>query len=224
MQKRFLRNKALISDMEQQLLSQKKVLVVGLGGLGSHAIEGLVRLGIQHFGICDNDTTEETNLNRQLLVTEETLGQNKQNLAKKRIEEINKHANITVYEENFPSSKLLSEFAKYDIVMDCLDNIQTRQILEDECIKENIPLIYGAIGGYYSYFGVSTKENRLIKYQISNLLGVEKKLGNPYFTVSITAGFQVLLAINVMLKKEYLKKGFYALDLKDFTIDEIVID
>lgn len=221
---RFSRNKSTISLKQQELLSIKKVLVVGLGGLGSHVIEGLTRLGITKLGICDYDVSETSNLNRQLLVTEQTIGISKVKLALERIKAINSEVEVTTYQQAYPNAKILEDLKQYDLVIDCLDSIAIRQVLEKDCINANKKVVYGTIAGNFGYFGVISQNNQLMSMQESNTESIEKVLGNVYYTVSIVASMQILLATKVLLNKEYLENGFHTIDLDDISIDHVILN
>jgi len=218
---RFARNKQSITEAQQKQLAQKKVLVVGCGGLGSHVLEGLARIGIKQLGFCDYDVFDVTNLNRQLNALESTIDQFKALVAYKRIKSINSEIKSKVYTEKYPSSTILDDLPGYDLVIDCLDSIATRKQLEIDCLKLDKTLIYGAIAGQYGYFGVITKDNQLMAMQKSQDDGVEKQLGNPYYIVATVASMQVMLAIRVLLGQSYHKHGFYVIDLADLSIEKI---
>ncbi|MFV0424079.1 MAG: HesA/MoeB/ThiF family protein [Bacilli bacterium] len=216
---RFARNYSTISLDQQKYLKQIRILVVGLGGLGGIVSEGLIRLGIYNLGICDFDVVEESNLNRQLLSNENNLGNSKILECQKRLLSINKDIDVTCYDKlTKDNKKLLNDFSSYDLVIDCLDNYDTRLLLHNLCFKNNLKVIYGAIAGDYGYFGVSTKENMLI---FDDKMGIEKELGNPFYTPAIIGSMQIKLTLDVIFNKEYLRNGFYYLDLNSFTIEEI---
>lgn len=221
---RFRRNKQTITSAEQEIISNKRVLVIGCGGLGSFVIEGLARIGFGHIGICDYDVIEESNLNRQILTTEKNIGKSKVEEANIRIKKINNNISIRVFKEKYPNKELDKEMLEYDIVVDCLDNIATRKILEQKCIEVEKPLVYGSIAGNYGYCGVSSKDNQIISFQNSEDNSLDSKLGNPFYIVGIVSSFQLYLAIRVVLKKEYLKRGFYSIDLNDMSLDKIELD
>ena len=221
---RFARNKQSITEADQELLAQKKVLVLGCGGLGSHVLEGLVRIGIKQFGLCDDDVFEISNLNRQLNALETTIGKSKALMTYERIKLINSKARSKIYPDKYPSSAISDDLPRYDLVIDCLDSIRTRKQLEIECIKLNKPLIYGTIAGHYGYFGVINKDNQLMAIQENRNDSIEKQLGNPYYIVAMVASMQVMLAIRVLLDQAYHKKGFYVIDLNDLSIEKIELN
>ncbi len=115
----------------------------------------------------------------------------------------------------------------YDLVVDCLDNMGSRILLEEFCILHNKKLIHGAIGGFYGTVAVISKENKIIEKLNNNLEEdsetTDKIMGNPFQTVAFVGSMEVHLAISVLLNRKYLEKGFYYIDVEDFSIDEIKI-
>ncbi len=234
MSSRYARNFGTLSEDGQKLLHTKKVLVIGAGGLGGFVIEGLARMGIKTIGVCDYDVFEASNLNRQLLSNEEVLGQQKAIVARKRIHLIDSTINVTTYITAFPNEQITDDIEKYDLVIDCLDNLKTRFLLENYCIEHNKLLIHGAIGGYYGTVGVVTSDNRILSKLVQTvddeneddleiLETVDMRMGNPFAIVAVVAGLEVHLAISVLLGKEYLKKGMYYIDIQNFSIDEVPV-
>lgn len=221
---RYYRNSSTISLNEQEALSNVSVLVIGLGGLGSHVIEALARIGFKKIGICDFDVIDSTNLNRQLLALEKNIGLSKAQLAYERIKEINSSIDVIVYQDKYPNKVISKYFSDYDLVFDCLDSIETRILLEQECIENNKKLVYGTIAGNYGYLGIIDKDNILIAQQMNITKSIEKSLGNPYYIVAVVAALQVKLALQVILNKEYHSRGFYSIDLDDLSIEYININ
>lgn len=221
---RFARNKQTISEEKQQMLAKCRVLVVGCGGLGSHVIEGLARIGFMDIGLCDFDVFEASNLNRQLNALETTLGKSKAVMAYERMKSIHSEIKGTVYVDKYPNAEILADLADYDLVIDCLDSIAMRKQLEQDCLKLGKTLIHGAIAGHFGYFGVITKENPLMARQETRDDSIEKQLGNPYYIVATVASMQVMLAVRVLTGQPYLKNGFYVIDLADLSIEEIKLN
>jgi len=219
--KRYARNKASISVADQERLARSRVLVVGAGGLGSHVLEGLTRLGVGRISICDPDVIEASNLNRQLLALETTIGRAKVELACARAALVNSEVEVRAFQEAFPSAQLDAELAAADLAIDCLDSVESRRVLEARCQAMGVSLVYGSIAGSYIYFGVSAAENPLVREQATGDTSLEKELGNPYPTVSIAAGLELELALKVLLGRSVAKQGFYVFDLTDFSLDFI---
>ncbi len=218
---RYARNIGIISNEEQTELNTKKVLVIGSGGLGGFVIEGLARMGINTIGVCDFDIAEESNLNRQILVLEDSIGKSKVDLAYDRVIAINCKTNVIKYKTSFPSAEIINDLGNYDIVVDCLDNFESRLRLEEECLNKSLKLIHGGVGGNYGQVGVVSEKNKLISTLKEFNSNIQMKLGNPYYIVSMVSALQVHLTVSVLLNKLYLEKGFYQIDLNNFTIQSI---
>lgn len=125
-----------------ELIKNKTVLIIGLGGVGSYALEAIVRSGIGHIIIADYDKVDETNLNRQLLALTTTIGLNKIDVAITRIKAINPNCQITSIKEFINSSNIEILFKKdLDYVIDACDTIETKKQLIRECLKRKIKFI-----------------------------------------------------------------------------------
>ena len=101
MSEQFSRTELLIGEEGIEKLQKSKVAIFGIGGVGSYVVEGLARAGIGSFVLIDNDTICETNINRQIIATTKTIGENKVDVAKQRILEINPNAKVETYKEFF---------------------------------------------------------------------------------------------------------------------------
>ena len=130
------------SDLENiEKLKNAKVAIFGIGGVGSYVVEGLARAGIGNFLLVDNDKLSETNLNRQLIATKETIGKSKVEVAKKRILSINPNANVEIKEEFFmpESDEILDNTISY--IVDAVDTVTAKIELVLRANKLNIPII-----------------------------------------------------------------------------------
>ncbi len=222
---RYARSLGTIGSEGQEALSFKKVLVIGTGGLGGFVIEGLARMGVKTIGICDLDTFDATNLNRQLFSSVSKLGSSKVTTACERVYDIDNTIKTIAYSKGFPCEEITNDISTYDLVIDCLDNLKSRIALENFCLANSKVIIHGAVGGYYGIVGVISEDNRLIEKSILNgsdeSNGAEKLMGNPFSIVGVVASLQVHLAILFLLNRPYLEKGMYYVDLQSFSIEEI---
>ncbi len=132
----------------QQKLIDSKVLVIGCGGLGSPVLLYLTMMGIGTIGLCDGDTVSLSNLNRQILYTMDDIGKSKAKQAATRLQAANPEANINIYPIFFTQKNAEEICKSYDIIVDCLDNFETRFILNDACIKLGIPFIHAGVSHY----------------------------------------------------------------------------
>jgi len=138
-----------IGQEGQQKLADARVLVVGCGGLGAPVLYYLTAMGIGHIGLCDNDVVSMSNLNRQVLFTTADIGAPKTKAADLRIKALNPNLKTAVYQQTMDMELAQSIISDYDIVVDCLDNFETRFILNDACIAVGKPFIHAGVDEYY---------------------------------------------------------------------------
>jgi adenylyltransferase/sulfurtransferase len=129
----------------QQRLKSARVLVVGAGGLGSPALLYLAAAGVGTLGVVDFDTVEESNLQRQILHSSESVGQSKLTSAFNRLTALNPQITIRCHAEQLVAETAIGILSEYDVIIDGTDNFATRYILNDACILLGKPLVYGAI-------------------------------------------------------------------------------
>ena len=199
---RYQRNRQTISTRQQLTLFRSRVAVIGCGGLGGYVLEQLARLGVGTIVAVDPDVFEEHNLNRQLLATPETLGRAKVAAAKARIAEINPAVNVIPHRTAYAPENGGELLQGADLVIDALDSISARLDLADSCAELGLPLVHGAIGGWYGqvttqYPGDDTLQQIYRHWQEGK--GVEQQLGNPAFTPATVASIQVAEACKVLL-------------------------
>ena len=128
----------------QQRLAVSRALVIGAGGLGSAALLYLASAGIAHISIADGDIVDLTNLQRQIIHREETIGVNKAASAAQSIGAINSTINVEVIPERLIGNALEQHVAKADVVLDCSDNFSTRHAINQACVRHRKPLVSGA--------------------------------------------------------------------------------
>ncbi|WP_308992282.1 HesA/MoeB/ThiF family protein [Mariniflexile litorale] len=148
-----------IGQTGQDKISNAKVLVIGAGGLGCPVLQYLTAAGIGQLGIVDFDVVELSNLQRQILFGTSSLGQNKAEAAKKRLEDLNKDITIIAYAEKLTYQNAIELFSQYDIIVDGTDNFETRYLINDACIITNKPLVFGAIFKFEGQVSVFNYEN-----------------------------------------------------------------
>lgn len=123
----FQRTELLLGKEKMDKIARKKVIIFGIGGVGSWCAESLVRTGIKNLSIVDSDRVCITNINRQLHATTLTVGQVKSDVLKKRLLEINPHAEITAYQKIYNKvNHPLFELEKYDYIIDCIDSLSNK--------------------------------------------------------------------------------------------------
>ena len=140
--KQLERLELLVGDNNIEKIQNTKVLVLGLGGVGSYAVEALVRSGIGSIILVDFDTIDITNLNRQLMTSHKNIGSLKTETLKSRILDINPNCNVEVINEKITSETVSKLFElKPDYIVDACDTIEVKKKLILECKKNNIKLI-----------------------------------------------------------------------------------
>lgn len=221
---RYSRNKNLMSDDEIILLSQKKVCVLGLGGLGGYIVEMLSRIGVGSLTLVDGDVFDETNLNRQLFSSMNNLGSSKALEAEKRVKGINPLTKVIPVYEFVDSSNAMKIIADHDVIVDALDSIDLRKYIAKVCTELNLPLVHGAIAGWYGQVAtIYPNDTTLdILYPKDIKRGIEKELGNPSFTPALVASIQVSEVIKLLLNRgDLLRNSFMMIDLYTNDIEVI---
>ena len=195
MSQRYLRNEATIGVKGQLKLLQAKVAVVGAGGLGGHAIELLARLGVGYLKVIDGDCFDETNLNRQLLASTQTMGTNKAVAAAARVAAINPELELIACRCRLTAENAVELLNELDVIVDGLDNFSSRQILLAVAQQLKIPVVYAAIAGCTGQVSTVLPTDdairRLLQQPQPEDRGVEAVLGNPATTPAVAAALQV---------------------------------
>lgn len=212
MQDRYLRNVPALTEEECRLLSQKRVLIVGCGGLGGNLISILSRIGIGHLRIVDGDVFEATNLNRQLFSEIPVLGQNKARAAADRVARINPEITIEAIETFLTEENAADLLAGCDIVMDALDNIPGRRMLAAACEKAGIPLVYGAISGWVAQAALSLPGDKLVHTLYPEDV-VAKDKSVLAFTPALCASLQASLCVKQLVGRPVKSGTVYYFDL-----------
>ncbi|MFA3790022.1 molybdopterin-synthase adenylyltransferase MoeB [Aliiglaciecola sp. SL4] len=129
---------------KQELLLTKKVLLIGVGGLGCAAAQYMVASGIAAITLVDDDIVEHSNLQRQILHTESDIGVKKCESAKQKLALINSQTTIKTIGQRLDDNHLAQVLTEHHIVLDCSDNLATRNQLNLACLQKNVPLVSGA--------------------------------------------------------------------------------
>lgn len=226
MSRRYERNMKMLSPEENDALQNFKVCVVGCGGLGGYIIEMLGRLGIGHITAIDGDVFEESNLNRQLLAETKNLGKGKAEAARERMESVNPLIRVRPVRARVEAGQGEELLAGHDVVVDAVDNIESRLILQSICSRLGIPLVHGAIGGWYGQVTTIFPGDNTLDYIYAKRTagGLEKELGNPSFTPALVASIQVSEVLKILIGRgELLRKRLLHLDLltQEYTVIKI---
>ena len=202
---RYTKN-GILEAADQKKLARKKIAVIGCGGLGGYLIEMLGRLGLRHINACDGDVFSVSNLNRQLLATEDNLGTNKAKAAAIRMETVNSEVSVRTFAEYLTPENAARIFDGCDLVIDALDSPQAKCMLEELCEGFRLPLVHGAVEGWFGQVCTVMPGDWTLRslYQNTNRGDQQEaeKTGNPSFTPAAVAALQVSEALKVLLDKE----------------------
>ena len=222
---RYHRNLGVISPLEQVKLLQSKVAIIGAGGLGGTILELLTRMGIGKLIIADKDIMVDSNLNRQILSTETNLGQSKTEVAVKRVKEINSSIEITGHSVFIDSGNVKKIIEGAEVVVDALDNLPVRFILQQACRELNIPLVHGAIAGFNGQLTTIFPQDKGLEliYGSNKDLpehGSEVELGAPTVTPALIASLEAQEVFKILLKRGKLfRNRLLYLDIEEGTIE-----
>ena len=160
----FERTDALIGMENRKKLNAAHVAVFGIGGVGSYAVEALARAGVCELTLVDSDTVSESNINRQLIALESTVGMSKTAVAAARVRDINHEIKVNT-KNVFFDSKTVGEFdfSAFDYVIDAIDSVTSKILLIETAKSANVPLI--------SSMGTGNKLDpsaRVMRYELKN--------------------------------------------------------
>ena len=142
MNDRFSRSYRVFGEDNMERIINSRVIVFGLGGVGGAAAEALARAGVGTLGIVDKDTVDITNINRQIIATDKTVGMNKTDALEERLVTINPDLKINKYNLFYlPETAEEIDLSEYDFVVDCIDNVTAKLELIERCEKLGIPII-----------------------------------------------------------------------------------
>lgn len=212
MEPRYARNIPALTEGECLTLRDKRILVVGCGGLGGHVIDQLARIGVGALRVVDGDVFDATNLNRQLLCEMSLLGSSKARAAAQRVARVNPQVRVEAVEAFFTEENALALLSGCDAAVDALDNIPGRKLLSRACRQAGIPCIYGAIQGWVAQAGISLPEDHLIEtlYPGDVLIRDNSVLS---FTPALCAAMQTSLCVKLLTGRAVKTGTVYYMDL-----------
>ncbi len=212
MDARYSRNVPALTAEECVLLKKKRVLIVGCGGIGGHLLDLLLRIGVGHIRVCDGDVFEPSNLNRQLLSEIPQLGLNKARAAAIRGCRVNPEVMVEAVDDYMTQDNVFDLIHQCDVVLDALDNIDSRRILASACSQDGKPYIFGAIGGWVAQAAISMPQDHLIDilYPEGTLIQDKSVLS---FTPALCASVQAALCIKLLTGRPAETGKLYYFDL-----------
>lgn len=185
-----------IGDKGQEKLSRSTVAVIGCGGLGSPALTYLALAGIGKLILVDSDVVSETNLNRQYIHGTEDIGRAKVLSAKEKLQSMNGEIEILGIQEILTEENAGRLIQGADVVLDCVDNMETRILLGRACLKANIPLVEAGVEGFYGWLMNINRKSACLE-----CMGLENmKIHSPVPIIGTTAGVIGTLQANECIK------------------------
>ena len=225
---RYQRNRQAISVKQQLMLFRSRVAILGCGGLGGYVVEQLARLGVGNLVAIDPDVFEEHNLNRQLLSSPQTLGSAKVACAAARVAEINPAVTLIPVRAAYAADNGHQLLAGAQVVVDALDSIDTRLALVKTCAELGVPLVHGAIAGWYGQVITQFPGDDTIQKLYSRQTrgkGIEQQLGNPSFTPAVIASLETAEVCKLLLSVgEPMRNRMLSINLLEMTFDEIAMN
>jgi len=229
---RYLRNRETISLKQQLVLAESRVAVIGAGGLGGQVILLLARIGIGHLIVVDGDVFEETNLNRQALCNKNSLGKSKAKEALASVETVNPGIKVSAYPVKLDSSNAVELLTGSDVIVDALDNVSDRFVLEDACKKLGIPLVHGALAGFEGRVMTIFPDDTGLKNLYGNKKGNENSSkspeavpGIPSLTPCLIAALQTMEVLKIILRRgKIFKNAMLYVDIETGQMNELVFE
>ena len=211
--KRYERNR-IFSPGQQELLADKKVAVIGCGGLGGYLIEMLGRMGVGRIVAVDGDVFSQSNLNRQLYCTEQNLGVCKSLAAAEQMAGVNSEVRVDAVCEFLTEENAGRILAGCDMVLDGLDSVGGKLMLQRICKSLEISMVHGAIDGWFGQVTTIFPGNDTLSLIYEEGREVSQEQGNPSFTPAVVAGIQAAEAVKVLLGYEdVLQRKMLFIDL-----------
>ena len=199
-----------IGEIGQKKLLESKILIVGVGGLGSSLLQYLACAGVGYLGIIDNDKVELSNLQRQIIHDFSKIDIHKVHSAEEKLHKLNPNLNLKTYAIRANHDNLTEIVKDYEIVVDATDNFPTRFVVNQVCFEQKKPLIFSAVKGFQGQLSVfKSYEKNQPCYACFNQNIVDEKFELPLSEKGIlgaVAGTLGAMQANYAIK-EILKIG-----------------
>ena len=224
---RYARNLKTCTCRQQAALLQSRVAVVGLGGLGGTVVEILARAGVGHLSLVDGDRFEGHNLNRQIVCTPDLLSHPKAPAAARRVAAVNPSVEVTTHPEFLSEANTDRFLTGADVVVDCLDNLPDRFLLEAAAKKSETPFVSAAVAGLSGHITTIFPEDpglTLIygSLEESSPKGVETTLGCLPQAVMLVAAIECAEVSKILLAQpNLLRNHLLLIDLTDNSFEKI---
>lgn len=219
----FYRRQTLIGELGvsgQEKLGKSKVAVVGVGGLGSVASLYLALAGVGYLRLIDQDTVEISNFHRQILYTPDDLHQPKAEMAAKRLSKQNPLVKVDAVVQKVSADNVESLLQDVDAVVDCVDNFETRFLVNGVCVKLGLPYVFGSVMGLEGNLAVFKSPEtgclECIRHIHSSSSQPKKALGILGVSAGIIGSLQAMETIKVLAGVgQPLKGKMLVVDFRD---------
>lgn len=221
--KRYAGNNKIINASDYTVIRSSHIVIVGLGGLGGCLAESLARIGVKKLTLIDPDIFQVQNLNRQRFATTNTIGLNKVDVTKTELKHIN--PNVTVHALHTSIERCHHDLILLDadLLIDAVDVIETKRYIEHLGQRYALPVLHGAIGGWYGQFALITNNYDLLNNYYEHAdSGVESVLKCPTFLPPIIANMMIVEWLKYITKDIHFTSDtlvFY--DTKTQSLDPI---
>jgi molybdopterin/thiamine biosynthesis adenylyltransferase/rhodanese-related sulfurtransferase len=200
-----------VGTIGQQKLQEAKILIIGAGGLGAAVLPYLAAAGIGEIGIIDDDRIELSNLQRQVIYKNSSVGKSKVMEASIMALALNPSIKVNPITEKLDSKNAISLFEQYDIMVDATDNLNTKYLINDACCVTNKPFVYGSIYKFEGQVSVFNFENgpsyRCLFPEEANQVGKCNDAGVMGISVGIIGMFQANEVLKMILGMGELLSG-----------------
>lgn len=221
--KRYEPNLGILTLQEQLRLHHSYVAIVGCGGLGGYVAELLARIGVGHLICIDHDNFSEQNLNRQCFCNINTLHKPKAFVLAEEIPKINPSTEVVPKVMPFCAENAGELLAGSHVVVDALDSLRTRADLASSCKKFKLPLVHGAVGGWYGQLGIQDagfNNLEILFLSSAEKTSLHERVGTPSFTPALIASIQSAETIKIILKKDTVSfNKLFFIDLLKLYLD-----
>jgi len=214
------RQEKLFTEKQQQQLEKLNIMIAGTGGLGTNQALQLQRVGVNKIYLYDYDQVEITNLNRQLCYGKKDIGRPKVEAAAEFLKEFDLETEIVARNEKISMATKIPE--NIDIIFDGMDNFESRFILDQLALENELPFIHAGIEGFFAQIMLVLPESELRLKDV--FAGSDKKETPAVFSpaVTVTASVQVLEALKYLLEFDnYLKNQLLHIDLLSSQMEKI---
>ncbi|MGM0452658.1 MAG: HesA/MoeB/ThiF family protein [Thermodesulfobacteriota bacterium] len=204
---RYLRNHDSLSVQDQLLLLQSRAAIIGAGGLGGHVMHLLARLGIGRLVAADDQKFDESNVNRQLFAQTDTLGAWKVDTAAAMVARINPAVVVEAHRDRVTEENVDHVIDGAHVVVDAIDNVGDRLLLQSACNRRQVPMVHGALAGFEGQvMTVFPGDEGLRTLYDSDTQGpsapsAEATLGVPAIAPAFIATLQAMEVIKILLQR-----------------------